>query len=113
MEPAEPAAVESAESTAMESPPATAKCSGALGPDGDAYGDSRAEQQRTSQPLPVVETLDQGFLPECYLVEVIAWNSTFDVPDGSAGVNTGAAMRGAKFQSVNTALNCGCARRVL
>src|SRR6202042_405293 len=100
------AATEAAEPTAVESTEPTAKCRGAFDPDGHECEDRCANQQSASQLLPVVETHGHRFPPDCYLVEAVVWNSTFDVPDGSTGVNTGAAMRGAKSQSLNTALNC-------
>jgi hypothetical protein len=41
-------------------------------------------------------------------VAVTGANAIFSVPGGSCGLNTESAIRGAKFQSVKTALNCGC-----
>jgi len=45
----------------------------------------------------------------CYFAAATVANGIFCVPGGSSGVNTGSAMRGAKSQSLKTAVNCGCA----
>jgi hypothetical protein len=44
----------------------------------------------------------------CYFAAATVANGIFSVPGGSSGVNTASSIRGAKSQSLNTAVNCGC-----
>ena len=115
MKAAKTTTVETAKAAAMEASEAATR-DGAFGADREAAAIAAPASSATASFL---------------LVGRIAWSSTFSrllfdampaalsrtgsssVPGGTSGANTGSAMRGAKSQSVKTAVNCGCAGCVL
>ena len=116
----ETAATKSAEAASVETPEAPAKFAEAtperrrvVDADCETYRHRDTRQHNTGQFLRVRQVIDHRYPPGCYLAADTVLNGIFCVPAGNAGVNTGAAIRGEKAQSVNTALNCGCAGCVL
>ena len=105
---AESAAVEPAEATAVESAESATERRRAVDANREARGHRRACQQHASRffrfDIRLTSTFSRLLLGGRHCLE----RDLFQSPRGSSGVNTGAAMRGAKSQSVNTAVNCGC-----
>ena len=108
----EAAAAEAAapvETAAAEAAPATAERDGGLVRDRAHAAIAAPASSDQANLFPFTNCLFIDFLPSATWQPRPSRTGSSRVPGGKSGVNTGSAMRGAKSQSLKTAVNCGCA----